>query len=105
MVAMLNEKPSTSCGREIRVSRSRQTRETRAFLLNVEREMALDRLLALLEAEAEVNPARAGHARANAFSRIARLHSARATYALATSTEMQRVGDGAWIRRRHTAGA
>src|SRR5580658_8582702 len=100
MVQMLENKPSSIVGREIRVGRCRQTRETRAFLLNVEREMALDRLLVLLEAEAEVNPARAGHARANAFSRIARLHSARATYALATSTEMQRVGDGAWIRRR-----
>src|SRR6202035_1500890 len=103
MVTMQDNKPSTSCGRDIRVSRSRQTRETRAFLLNVEREMALDRLLVLLEAEAAINPTRAGHARANAYSRIARLHSARATYALATSTEMQRVGDGAWIRRRHGA--
>jgi hypothetical protein len=101
MVTMLEREPSASVGREIRVSRSRQTRETRAFLLNVEREMALDRLLALLEAEADNNPERAGHARAHVLSRIARLHAARATYALATSTEMKREGNGAWIRRRH----
>lgn len=100
-LTMLEKKPSACVGREIRASRTKQTRETRAFLLNVEREMALERLLALLEDEANINPARPGHARANALSRIARLHSARATYALATSTEMQRVGTGAWIRRRH----
>jgi hypothetical protein len=99
------EKNSTPCiGREIRVSKARQTedlRQTRAFLINVEREMALDRLLALLEAEAEINPERAAHARASALSRIARLRAAHATYALATSTEMQRVGTGAWIHKRH----
>jgi hypothetical protein len=104
MVTMLEKRPSSSVGRDIRVSRARQTGETRqarAFLLNVEREMALDRLLELLEAEAVINPERAGHARAHALSRIARLRSAHATYALATSTEMERVGTGAWIRRRH----
>ncbi len=104
MVTMLENKPSCFVGRDIRVSRTRQTREpreARAFLLNVEREMALDRLLVLLEAEAAINPERAGHARASSLSRIARLRSAHATYALATSTEMQRVGTGAWIRRRH----
>ena len=105
MVVMLENKPSSSIGRDIRVSRTRrplETRETRAFLINVEREMALDRLLALLEAEAEINPGRAGHARANTLSRIARLRSAHATYALATSTEMQRVGVGAWLNRKHS---
>ena len=104
MVTMLEKRPSSSVGRDIRVSRTRQTVESRqaqAFLINVEREMALDRLLALLEAEAEINPERAGHARAYAISRLARLRSAHATYALATSTEMQRVGSGAWLRRRH----
>jgi len=104
MVTMLEKKPSSSVGCNIRVSRTRQTKEpmeARAFLINVEREMALDRLLALLEAEAAINPERAGHARANALSRIARLRSAHATYALATSTEMQRVSTGAWIRKRH----
>jgi hypothetical protein len=105
MVTMLEQKQSSSAARDIRVCRIRQTgetREARAFLLNVEREMALDRLLELLEAEAVINPERAAHARANAMSRIARLRSAHATYALATSTEMQRVGAGAWLRRRHS---
>ena len=88
-------------GRQIRVCRNKVTRENRAFLVNVEREMALSRLLKLLEAEAQVNPQRAADARASSMSRIARLQSARATYALATSTEMERVSNGAWIRRRY----
>ena len=75
--------------------------ESRAFLINVEREFALQKLLNLLEAEAVINPARAGYARANALSRIARLHSAHATYALSTSSEMKRIAEGAWLKSKH----
>ena len=94
--------PSTKAtrGRERKNSRSRQTREMRQLSQEVERQLALERLLNLLAVEAEQNPARAGRDRANALSRMARLRAAHASYALATTGEMERVGVGAWMRRR-----
>ena len=103
MVSMLEKMPSRAA--KIRVSRSRQIRENREFVQNVEREMALSRLLKLLEAEEQANPANEVSARNGELSRIARLQSVRATYALATSTEMQREGNGAWIRKRYALNA
>lgn len=86
-------------GRERRNSRMHQVRSERA--LERARVEGLTRLVELLEAETYRNPPRAGRLRADAMSRIARLHNARAAYALATTGEMQRMGTGAWLRRRH----
>ncbi|HLK56178.1 MAG TPA: hypothetical protein VKU00_06425 [Chthonomonadaceae bacterium] len=96
--------PSTQAtrGREQKSGRSRRTRETRRLTLEMEREMALERLVNLLAAEAEQNPARAGRDRADSLSRLARLRAIHASYALATSGEMERVGMGAWVRRRYS---
>ena len=71
-------------------------------LTNAEaREMALSRLLNLLEGEAQ------GYTHEHAdntlecgveLSQLARLRAARASYALATNSGMRRVGRGAWMR-------
>ena len=73
-----------------------------ATITNAEaREMALSRLLNLLEGEA------AGYTHQHTdntlecgveLSQLARLRAARASYALATNSNMRRVGRGAWMR-------
>lgn len=68
------------------------------------REDALARLLEVLEAGA---PGCVHFHADNALesgvelSQLARLRAAHATYALATSTKMRRVGAGAWVRERY----
>ena len=97
-----NEKQSIR-GHEIRVCRTREVPTNRTFLTNVEREMGLTRLLNLLEMEAQQDLASVDCPSADHMSRIARLQSERAKYALATSTEMIRISNGAWLRRRYDA--
>ena len=64
-----------------------------------EREAGLARLLALLESEADPATAHNGPVHNDSLSHIARLRNAHASYALATTGEMEREGPGAWVRR------
>jgi len=99
MVTLPSNQISHGCSQ--RRGRSRQVREARLRTQELARQEALDRLVSLLEADIERNPPRTGRNRADALSRLARLRSAHATYVLANMNDMERVGPGAWVRRRH----
>ena len=73
----------------------RTARRNRRIAQELTRSEALERLIALLEGEAPGE-----HRHADSRSALARLQAAHAAYALATSSEMKRVADGAWIRQR-----
>lgn len=83
--------------REIRVSQTAQ---------EWAREAALERLVAVLEG-ADPHPSgehlRSVRDNTNALSRLARLRAAHAAYALANAGDLERVGTGAFLRRRSTA--
>ena len=64
--------------------------------------IAFERLVSLLEADGGAvrreSPMSRGAEQDN-LSRLARLRAAHAAYALATTGEMKRMGQGAWVRR------
>ena len=73
------------------------------LLREFEQAEAVERLVRLLESQTTgARRPRAGQPdrRHDRLHQLARLREARATYVLATGGGMQRVGPGAWIRRR-----
>src|SRR5579884_2328019 len=78
-------------------------RTTPDLLREYEQAAAVERLVRLLESQApSARRPRAGQPdrRHDRLHQLARLREARAAYVLATGGGMQRVGPGAWIRRR-----
>ena len=67
------------------------------------REAALEKLVSLLEKGAEdthFHPVFDAEEGPNSLHRLSRLRAAHAAYALETTGGMERVGNGAWLRRR-----
>ncbi len=89
-------------GRERRQLAVRVTRQTNQVLAQRE---ALERLISLLEKttpDAMAHRVRTVRNGADNSGQLARLRAARTSYALATNNEMERVGAGAWVRRRRS---
>jgi hypothetical protein len=78
----------------------RIVRRNRQIAQELARAEALERLIALLETGTPEAGLGISQRRRDSRSHLARLEAAHATYALANSSEMERISDGAWIRRR-----
>ncbi len=94
MTAMA-EKKVTTAGKTLRRSTHRVSVE-----LQIKREAALAQLEKAL-AKAAGEQAAGLHSSNSSVSHRARVQAARARYALATHTDMERVSAGAWVRKRY----